>query len=182
MMDLHILAAALEGLIWLGVLGIIVYGPWQKVCVDFARDVIFEQRDIIFDLAADGHLQFGSNPYESIRAAMNSMIRLAHCLTGPRVLLAAWHFRARGVLPTRRSSVRAIIESIEDQNVRSAVRNAFATAEMAALAALVFRSPLIFLLFASAKIGGHVGRVKRRAEDWLIDILERAVTHELRSF
>lgn len=65
------------------------YGPWQAVCTDWGRQIIFEKRDRLFDLAANGLLEFSSEEYRTVRAGLEGMIRFAHELTWPRLLFHA---------------------------------------------------------------------------------------------
>ena len=37
---------------------LLFYGPWQSVCTDVARQLMFEQRDKIFDMARGGMINF----------------------------------------------------------------------------------------------------------------------------
>jgi len=49
------LTQTLVGLGSLAALLIILYGPWQAICTDIARQMLFEKRDAIFDLAQSGN-------------------------------------------------------------------------------------------------------------------------------
>jgi hypothetical protein len=136
---------AFQSWLWLGVFLTIVYWPWQKLCLDYARDKIFEQRDKIFDLAVSGGLAFGSDQYEMIRSTMNAMIRLAHYVTFPRLFLT-YLVILRASNAESRDSIRDSIRTIEDNRVRDQVMGAFTKAEKALVFAMVFRSPLFFIL------------------------------------
>ena len=62
------------------------YGPWQESCADYARQVVFEQRDRLFDMAAGGKLSFKSHDYKNTRNKLNAAIRFAHRMTLGRIL------------------------------------------------------------------------------------------------
>lgn len=62
------------------------YGPWQESCADYARQVVFEQRDILFDMASNGRINFKSREYNETRGELNAVIRFAHRMTLGRML------------------------------------------------------------------------------------------------
>src|SRR5262245_42077518 len=93
------LMQALIGLASLTALVVVLYGPWQEVCTDIARQIIFEKRDAIFDLAHNGKLSFDSPEYGTIRSALQSSIRFAHELSLPRFLVMAFVFWVHGSHP-----------------------------------------------------------------------------------
>ncbi len=70
------------------------YGPWQETCTDFARQVIFEQRDRLFDLADARKISFDSVEYKKFRSSLNAAIRFSHEMTLARMLFLAvcYHF------------------------------------------------------------------------------------------
>jgi hypothetical protein len=80
-------ANAIAALIVLSLLLLFFYGPWQSAVTDFARQVVFEERDAVFDMAADAKLAFDSDEYRTIRDAFNSLIRFAHELKWTRLLI-----------------------------------------------------------------------------------------------
>jgi len=65
----------------------IFYGPWQGLCVDWARQSMFEARDQIFDAAAAGLICFDSKEYRTLRCSIERMIRFCHEISWPRLLL-----------------------------------------------------------------------------------------------
>ena len=62
------------------------YGPWQEVCTAFARQIMFEQRDKLFDLAHAGEISFESDYYRRSRASLNAAIRFCHEMTLARLV------------------------------------------------------------------------------------------------
>lgn len=79
-------ADALATLAALAALVIFFYGPWQRICVDTARQIMFEQRDQLFDMARAGLIPFDSPGYQALRESMQRSIRFAHELTMPRMV------------------------------------------------------------------------------------------------
>lgn len=66
---------------------LVFYGPWQTLCVDWARQRMFEARDRVFDLAMQGHISFHSKEYKCIRSTIERMIRFCHVMTWQRLVL-----------------------------------------------------------------------------------------------
>src|SRR6516162_8405362 len=93
------------------------YGPWQAVCTDLARQLVFERRDRLFDLAASNRLAFDSEEYRKIRLTLEGMIRFAHSLTWPRLLMILL-FRRRTLDRDSTPRIAETIASIKDATVR----------------------------------------------------------------
>jgi hypothetical protein len=82
-------AGALLAFLSLVALAALFYGPWQSICTDIARQIIFEQRDKLFDIANDGRMEFTSREYREIRTGLEDLIRFSHDLTLARVIYLA---------------------------------------------------------------------------------------------
>lgn len=141
------IADALISLATLIALACLFYGPWQAACTDAARQLIFERRQALFDLARAGHLDFSSKEYKAIRRAMEGMIRYAHELTWVN-LWFLYRVKAKHVAdwtPTTR-----FIESISDPSTREKVKslmNESIAALMVMMAAKsMFLAPFITML------------------------------------
>lgn len=81
------LAEALITLALLFLLFVLFYGPWQEVCTDYTRQIIFERRDRLFDMATSGKLDFNSEEYRTMRSTLEGCIRYAHDLTWPLLII-----------------------------------------------------------------------------------------------
>jgi|SRR5580692_10901927 hypothetical protein len=106
-------ADALTALLSLALFLLVFYGPWQATCTDWGRNVIFESRDKIFDMAADGELDFDSDEYKTIRASLQTLIRYLHFATAPAVLV---HMLVRA--DGRNSALKMSVERIGAIEVR----------------------------------------------------------------
>jgi hypothetical protein len=82
---------ALYGLLAIAGILLLFYGPWQTFCVDVFRQYSFHQRDKLFDLAADGQVDFDSTEYRTARSNIEATIRFAHKATFARVMFL-WKF------------------------------------------------------------------------------------------
>lgn len=107
---------ALVALIALGGIGLIFYGPWQKWCEEYARQSVFKIRDEIFDLAADGQLSFDDPAYKHLRDSLNSVIRFAHGITIPSIIVMEI-----GAIKSeqKESTFSKAIQSLEDHDLRA---------------------------------------------------------------
>lgn len=134
---------ALVGLLAMIGIGIVVYGPWQRVWSDFARQVLFEVRDEIFDLAVQERLPFHSDEYRIIRRSLEKTIRYAHDLTLPRFV---FHLIVHRLLTRRRpSDLKTAVNGISDPEVREFVRRRVAYALGVAMAVVCIKS-LVFII------------------------------------
>jgi hypothetical protein len=100
---------------------LLFYGPWQSVCTDVARQLMFEQRDKIFDMARGGVINFESSEYRRVRISIEQDIRFAHQLTLARLIFVAWslHLFGRRGEDLWKSDLFPAIERIADDNVRN---------------------------------------------------------------
>ncbi len=78
---------ALLSILALLLIGLFIYGPWQSLMTEMARQRLFEIRDDIYDLALEGRMRFDDPTYRDIRQAFNILIRFQHRLTWPVLLL-----------------------------------------------------------------------------------------------
>jgi hypothetical protein len=158
---------AVTGLIALLFFGIVFYGPWQRVCTDFSRQILFEARDEIFDLALQGKIQFDSDEYRTIRHSIEQTIRYAHELTWPRL---AYELMARKLLARRGpSQLYRAIERIEDENLRSEIKDRVRRALSVSVASMLLKSlPGIVLILPLLTIFtmGYLFRRTLYANDW----------------
>jgi hypothetical protein len=139
------LTQALIGLGSLAALLVILYGPWQAICTDIARQIVFEKRDAIFDLAQSGKLSFSSREYGVIRSSLQASIRFAHELTLPRFLVMAAVLFARGNRPEQSELSRAI-KQITDPTTRDQVESLVRQAHRTLIKMMLAKSPVLMLL------------------------------------
>ncbi|MDE3854815.1 hypothetical protein [Sinorhizobium meliloti] len=121
--------------------GIIFLGPWQEVCTAYARQVAFEKRDAIFDMAASGELDFSSPEYQAIRRSIEQLIRFAHELTFAQLLVMTWHLR-RAKKIKQESNLKASINAIKDRAAREKVSGLVSEVHAAMLIMMLAKSPI----------------------------------------
>lgn len=90
MNPLSVASEAIISLAMLAALLCLFYGPWQAVCTDISRQIIFERRDRLFDMALAGRLEFDSEAYRATRRALNGMLRFAHRFTWQEFIISAF--------------------------------------------------------------------------------------------
>lgn len=119
-------------------------GPWRDWCTAMARQVIFEKRDAIFDLAADGKLDFTSSEYRTIRSSLETIIRFAHELTLTRFAFLGGYMdahRSKASVP----ELRIALEALGDDDTAKAVKRYVYEAQRAMIIMMVAKSPLALL-------------------------------------
>ncbi|WP_316228579.1 hypothetical protein [Bradyrhizobium sp. SZCCHNR2023] len=131
---------ALVSLLVLAALMVFIYGPWQWICTDFARQLVFEKRDEIFDMAADGEFSFKSREYKTIRSSLEACIRYAHDLTWPSFVFLALSRKGRDHL-TERSSLHEAVDALPE-HIRDRVREKVTVAMVALIVMAVAKSPI----------------------------------------
>jgi hypothetical protein len=109
-------ADALLSLAAASLLLVVFYGPWQDLCTDWARQIIFESRDCLFDLARSGELSFDSDEYRTIRGSLEGLIRFAHDLTLMRFIILAAVTKGNS-----KSDLRDTIYKIKDRATQQKV-------------------------------------------------------------
>jgi hypothetical protein len=74
--------------LWLSAWVYLAFYCFRDYRIDSLRQRLFELRDELFDLAAQGQIEFTHPAYTSTRTLLNSVIRFAHRITVGRTLLA----------------------------------------------------------------------------------------------
>ena len=132
-------------LILVGGMGLfLVYSLWQATCVAWMRQLCFEARDAIFDLAAADGLDFTSADYRQIRSGIETLIRFAERISWPRLLCYYLVMRPR----RHRSSISSAVERIADPETHAIVRKEIHKVNRATWTLLIARSPVLIVLFA----------------------------------
>jgi hypothetical protein len=168
-------ADALISLILISVFIFWFYGPWQSTCTDYARQIIFEQRDKLFDIAASGRMAFQSREYGTIRSSLNAMIRYAHDATLPRLIYTYIALR-RKETDYKKSALYKATEQIQDSRLYEEMQIILAKSMMATACLIIFKSlpcvmcliiflPIILFLsvcaFFFSKIKNWIGSMLR---------------------
>jgi hypothetical protein len=136
---------ALASIVALILLAVLFYGPWQATCTDWARQILFENRDKIFDMAQAGEIDFDSAEYAEIRKSLQGLIRYCHHVTLPMLLI---HLLA-GVDSTE-SALKSSIAKIPSIEARNKVYKYVSSAQKAVLVSILAKSlPGLGIIIAS---------------------------------
>jgi hypothetical protein len=170
-MELNYIAA----LISLAFIIIVLYGPWQSLWTDWARQQLFEIRDGIFDMAVAGRISFEDENYRVIRESIQSGIRFAHGITWIRFSL--WRSLASSNQALKPSRLKTAIDNIKDHNLRLDLHRLRRDMGLAYLVLMLVRSPTLlvfsFLILPivllkhhldSGELGYMADHVQREAE------------------
>lgn len=137
------------------------YTFWQTLCVDWARQRMFEERNNLLRMALHGDLQFNSFQYRAIRQRIERHIRYLHMMTWPRLILAEVLRRKfyDDEYQIHRKSFLDIMESI-DPAVRPKAWMIVLRIGFASLVCLAGRSvilgPLFLLLYCVGVIRSNI--------------------------
>jgi len=127
---------------------LVFYGPWQGVCADYARQVVFEKRDKLFDYAREGRIDFNSQEYKAIRSGLETSIRFAHDITFIRFIYLSMCLKEEtqhvGKEPATKSSLLTIAYSIQEDSLRNDVVSLVHEAQRAIVFSMAARS-LVFI-------------------------------------
>lgn len=153
-------------LVCVAVIAYLFYGPWQSVCTSYARQIVFEKRDAIFDIAVQGGLDFKSTEYKAIRSSLEKSIRFAHELTLPRFFLYRWYLQ-KANLKQSSSDLAEAMNGIGDENTRRRVMRLVGEAHIALVLMMLAKSPLtVAVAVGVVLISRFRGGVRRKLVAW----------------
>jgi hypothetical protein len=181
-------SSSLIALAGISALAVLVYGPWQDVCTAFARQVMFEKRDAIFDLAASGKLSFSDANYRTIRALLEKSIRFAHEISIPRLAFYYFIFRCQRKELADKPELLKAVDRIKDQETRDEVHRLVRDSLNALMLMAIVKSPLaslallpLYIVVIFAHIGRRFARTMRDSSHALIQIQAERVGSSLDS-
>ncbi|TCD14096.1 hypothetical protein [Oricola cellulosilytica] len=147
---------------------LLFYGPWQDVCTDYARQVMFEKRDALFDMGVRGEIDLGSPQYRTIRSSLEKGIRFAHELTLPRFLLFRWNLR-RTNLKRSESALFDAIAMIENPETRRNVTRLVGEAQLALILMAMAKSPLTVVI---SIVGALLIKFRNGFKKWIREAVQ----------
>ena len=151
---------ALVSLALLTLLICFVYGPWQWLWTDIARQTMFEKRDQLFDMALAGRLDFASDEYRTIRTSLEQTIRFAHMMTLPRLIFS--NLTTARIARPETSQMERALAQISDPHTRMEVRAIIDGADDVMICAIAAKSPLFLMVMAPIVAVLIVGTVLAR--------------------
>lgn len=136
-------------------LGALFYGPWQSICTDIARQIVFEQRDNLFDMARAGRIEFDSDEYREIRVGLEGLIRFSHDLTFPKaicLLRVVPEVRERN----REDPVVAAVLRLDDAHLQKDIMHLVVRSYISVIAMMVMKSMIGIIVMCVIAIPGIV--------------------------
>jgi hypothetical protein len=161
---LLILCCAIAWLIFL------FYNLWSRLVVDRMRQRLFESRDALFDMAANGEIPFSNPVYLTLRHRINLMIRFCHLYKFGNLLAITLMLRGRSEHPFR---FETTLKQIEDPRLRDKLRSIHRRTLITVLNGAVGRSALLLSVFLvdrswlGKKISRLAGRLSVKFDDEL---------------
>lgn len=145
-MNEQILISSLAALITLAIGYFFFYVVWQRYVVDVTRQQLFELRDQLFDLAAEGKLDFQSDTYKALRSIFNASIRFAHEADWIHFLVfyVTATLNAKGLIYKSAMQIPHLVSHVADDKVRAEVQSIITKMHLT-LAWHVYRRSLVLL-------------------------------------
>lgn len=147
-MNEQMIVSSFGALITLAIAYLFFYVLWQRYVIDVTRQQLFELRDQLFDLAADGKLSFQSETYKILRKVFNTSIRFAHEADWVHIYVfyITATLKAKGSIYKSAMQIPHLIKHIEDEKVRAEVQKIFIKMHLT-LVWHVYRRSLVLLPF-----------------------------------
>ena len=140
---------SLECLLALAALGFILYGPWQWVCTDYGRQILFEKREALFDFAHEGKIEFDSVEYQTLRLSLETLIRFSHEITVMKFLFLAWALKLQSKEEAKSNRIDQAINKITQRDTRHEIHRLFREAHLVVVSMMIFKSPLLIIILIS---------------------------------
>src|SRR5580658_2967231 len=157
------------------VLVIWFYGPWQSLCVDWARERMFSARNVIFDMAMEKRLDFDSSQYRQLRNSIERNIRFCHRMSWPTLVMLS--FSMRKVTTPKTATISELLAGFSDEDIRNAVRKQTDDIAWTIVRLLVFRSAVLLLLYAITwvvwKCGVPLYKFCKSASEALVELIQQ---------
>ena len=160
----------------LAALLLLFYGPWQNLCVAWSRQLMFEERDKLFLLAAEGRISVYSAIYRQMRTQIERTIRFCHMITWPRFLVLRHSFDLIGDTKTeeRMDMLYRAIQSVDDQTARARLELIVKHMSFASVVCMMGRSAFLGLVFLLLYFGRWLRDYK---SDSRVEQFYRTVQH-----
>jgi hypothetical protein len=126
------------------------YGPWQSACTDVMRQLLFEKRDRLFDIARQGALGFESKEYREIRNSINSAIRFSHELTLPRLYYLSFYTRKFDTAAV--SDLKKAALTIDDPKLKNEIEQIIDHVEIIMITGAMAKSIQFWVFFPIALV------------------------------
>ena len=121
------------------------YGPWNQYVTDALRQYLFDIRDEIFLLAADGKINFSHPAYSAIRERLNLTIRFAHRISfGDFVSFTLLYSKSDEL--SSQPDITQLTNNIVDRDVARLIERRYLQMVIAVTVSMVLRSFVALVL------------------------------------
>lgn len=136
------------------ILLLIVLRLWASLRLDVFRQEMFALRDLMFDYALEGHIDFSHPAYRLLRKCMNGFIRYAHNLTFYRltVTMLQWQLVSRRPEIKWAEDWNRALESIADPQVQEKMKEFHSRSAVLVAQRVVLGSPFLVALLITIAI------------------------------
>lgn len=125
------------------------YSYWKTLCIDWARQLMFEERANLVRLALAGELSFDSPVYRTARQLIEKNIRFLHALTWPRLVM--WEILRANIrhsgIENKIKRTREIINSEKNPHVKKELHEILNRVGFASAVCLMGRSLILGPVF-----------------------------------
>ena len=135
-------AHAIEVLLCAAVLLWFFSRPWQSLCIAALRQQLFEMRDRLFLLGADGKIEFTDPAYVHLRVYFDTCLRFAHQDRCSEMLAGVMALNTRDV---GRPELINAIDGVADVETRQELRSILYQSIGVRVVHMLLRSPVVVL-------------------------------------
>ncbi len=156
-MTAQTVAQAVEVLLCAAVLLWFFARPWQSLCISALRQQLFDMRDRLFLLGADGRVEFTDPAYVRLRLYFDTCLRFAHQDRFSEMLAGVMALDAPS---DEHSELIQAIEDVADADIRQDLRSILRQSIAVRLVHMLLRSPVMVLpvaiiaIASAARIAG----------------------------
>jgi hypothetical protein len=127
-------------------MNLVIFLCLRNLLTSMTRQLLFESRDALFDLATEGLIDFSSPEYRAIRGSFEKLIRYAHDLSLTQFLIFRWHMKRNEYVP-QESELALAVRNIRNEETRRRVHELVSKAHNAMFWLMIGKSPWTFYLF-----------------------------------
>ena len=160
----------IEALLCGGVLIWFFSRPWQNLCISALRQQLFELRDQLFLLGADGRIEFTDPAYVYLRRYFDTCLRFAHHDIFSELVAG---MAALNTKDAARPEMIGLIDGVVDVETRQKLRSILYQSMVVRVVYMLLRSPVVVLpVVVIAAVSAARVAVVRRLLPRMVSTLE----------
>lgn len=128
---------------------VVFYWPWQRLCVSWTRQLMFEERDRLFLLArSNKHMPLDSALHIEFRRMIDRNIQYCHQVKWPNLLVLVWTQELRKSTDKFRAGrLSKLVDEVSDPRLKSELRGIMLRMVFACIVCLMGRSLILGPIF-----------------------------------